>query len=244
MPIIGNVLKRIFKGFRNKNSYPFERQSFDDNFKEDEKTLVQIKNLVNYTKTSGSSYNAQIYPGGYHTIKFKKNVLKGQREPEERFKPLKFGFSGKKVLDIGTNQGGMLFNIQDKIKWGVGIDYDKNMINAANRIKRINDFDNLDFYVFDLDHEPYDLLFDLLPESKVDIVFLLAVCMWVKNWKNLIKFSSQISNNMLFESNGSKEEQKEQIEVLKSVFEKVEVLKENSDDDPKQKNRKLLFCEK
>ena len=57
------------------------------------------------------------------------------------------------MLDIGCNQGGMLYELSNRIKYGVGIDYDSRMINVANKIKSHNKLNHLDYYVFDLEKE-------------------------------------------------------------------------------------------
>jgi hypothetical protein len=51
-------------------------------------------------------------------------LIRGQLE---RLSKVPFDFSRKSVLDIGSNQGGMLINLGDKLKWGVGIDGDSRL---------------------------------------------------------------------------------------------------------------------
>ena len=166
----------------------------------------------------------------------------GQRDPQQRLAKVPFDFTNKTVLDIGSNQGGMLFAIKDKIRWGVGVDYDYRMVNASNLIAKELDVKNTSFFVFDIDKDPHELLQDFLPEQKVDIVFLLAVCMWVKKWRELIDMCASISENMLFESNGTDEQQREQYDYLQKKFNKVSSLAEQSDDDPLHKGRKLYLA--
>ena len=202
----------------------------------------QVVNLLNYTKTSGSTYDGQDFPAGYHTLELKNLRLAGQRQPKERFKIIPFDFTGKTVLDIGCNQGGMLFSVADKIRHGVGIDYDYRVINAANRINAYTDTHNLDFYVFDLEKEDLNIIRDFVPGEKVDIVFLLAVCMWIKNWKQVIDLAREIADNLLFESNGHSELQDEQVAYLRSRYKNVQLLSEKSQDDSSQSARRLYLC--
>jgi SAM-dependent methyltransferase len=202
----------------------------------------QILNLLNYTKTSGSSYNGQDYPAGYHTLDIKNFHLAGQRHPKERFDIVPFDFTGKTVLDIGCNQGGMLFNIADKISCGVGIDYDRRVINASNKIRSYTGTHSLDFYVFDLEREDLNLIKDFIPREKVDIVFLLAVCMWIKNWKSVIDLAREISGTLLFESNGEEEQQDEQVAYLRRRYKNVQLLSGQSLDDLSQQSRRLYLC--
>ena len=203
--------------------------------------LDKIKNLLTYTVTSGKSYNGRHHETGYHTLNINGTVLPGQRNPGMRLQTVKYDFTNKVVLDIGSNQGGMLFEIADKIKYGIGIDFDPRLVNVSNRISKTNRY-NIDFYNFNLDQEDFDLISSLSREDKIDVTFLLAVCMWIKPWKELVSWVSKNSTHCLFESNGKSKQQNEQIEYLKKVFRTVEILAETSEDDPKQKKRKLLWC--
>ena len=176
------------------------------------------------------------------TITIGSTRLDGQRDPDRRLELVPYEFEGKSVLDLGCNQGGMLFAIEPSLRWGVGIDYDAKMINAANRIKSLRGADKLDFYVFDLEREPLDLLEDMLSEERVDIVFLLSMCMWIQNWQEVIRFAARASDRMLFESNGTTVDQAAQVDYLRSVYREVVMLAGQSSDDPGQKNRRLFLC--
>lgn len=243
-------LKQLAKAIRttsrkirgNERKYAFKRIELSPDRKDGD--AQQILNLLNYTKTSGSSYNGQDFPAGYHTVDIKGFHAAGQRHPKERFGIIPYDFTGKTVLDIGSNQGGMLFNIADKISQGVGIDYDYRLVNAANRIRSYTDTRNLGFYVFDLEKEELGLIKDFVPQGRVDIVFLLAVCMWIKNWKRVIDFAQSISDSLLFESNGEEAQQDEQLAYLRSHYKNIQLLSEKSLDDKSQQNRKLYFCRK
>lgn len=136
----------------------------------------------------------------------------------------------------------MLFEVGRAIKWGVGIDYDPKMVNVSNRISFLQGYDHVRYFVFDIQREPLELIRDLLPDVRVDIVFLLSVCMWIDNWKAVIAFSSAISDNMLFESNGTPEQQAEQEQELRTRYARVQQLASQSTDDANQKMRKLFFC--
>ena len=228
---------------RGTDRYRFERLGYDEGVDPVRRVQLQVRNVLNYTKTSGTSYSAQLYPAGYHSIEVHGEVLKGQRDPALRLARVPFDFTGKSVLDIGCNQGGMLFQLDSKLKWGVGIDYDHRMINAANRLRSVRRSAHLDFFVFDLEKEPLDLIRDFLPDTRVDIVFLLSVCMWLRNWREVLGFASGLSSSMLFESNGSAEQQAQQHEELLRRYGKVTRIAASSEDDPRQRNRKLYLCE-
>ena len=222
--------------------YSFERMPLDCLYDSDERSYRQLLNLLSYTKTSGSIYSANQYSAGYHTIEINGRELQGQRNPAKRLAHVPIDFRGKTVLDIGCNQGGMLFALADELRWGIGVDYDSRMINAANRIKSLRDTGGLNFYTLDLEREPLELVEDFIPEPKVDVVFLLSVCMWLKNWQEIIVFARRIGDTMIFESNGSDEQQSAQQAYLETLYRNVSLLNNSSDDDPKQKRRKLFYC--
>lgn len=204
--------------------------------------LEKIKNLLHYTTTSGKAYNGSLYSNGYHSMKIQGIELKGQRNPAQRLSNVSFNFDNQTVLDLGSNQGGMLLYLQDQIKQGVGIDFDHRLVNCANKIKNSQQYTNLGYYVFDLEKEDTNLLLNFL-DNQPDIIFLLSVCMWIKNWKDVCAWCSKNSPKMLFESNGSVSEQENQLQLIKSLYDTVIIINEISDDDPKQKNRKLYYCE-
>ncbi len=159
-------------------------------------------------------------------------------------KKVPYDFKDKVVLDIGCNVGGMLHSLSDKIGIGIGLDYDYRLINAANAIKTLNSSNNLSFYMFDLENEDLNLInnYVLSNREKVDICFLLSICMWIKNWKEVIKFISTISDNLLFETNGTEKQQAEQIEELKKYYKNIQLIEKVSNDDPGQPYRMLVLC--
>ena len=205
--------------------------------------LTKIKNLLEYTINSDTVYNAEKFNGAYHTISVLGETIVGQRVPSYRIKDIKYDFTDKTVLDIGSNQGGMLYEIQSKIKQGIGIDVDFRLVNVANRISHIEKYHNLKFYVFNLTKEDFDLITNFSDDT-YDVIFLLSVCMWIKNWKELILWVYKNSNHCLFETNGKFSLQEEQFNFLKSVYREVTIIHEYSNDDPGQKKRKTLWCSK
>ena len=246
VPVIGPFLQRFWRRWNPSASRPapprFLRAPVDEAAPPESQQLQKSLNLLNYAKQGDKAYSASKYPGGYHTLTIGDVRLEGQRDPSFRLKLAPFDFKGKTVLDIGSNQGGMLFEVGREIKWGVGIDYDPKMVNVANRIASIQGFHHVRYYVFDVAREPLDLIRDLLPEPRVDIVFLLSVCMWIENWKTVIAFAAEISDAMLFESNGTPEQQLEQEQELRIRYASVKQLAAQSTDDANQKMRKLFYC--
>ena len=238
-PVVGALARNLKIKYSRK--YAFSRVDTDNCVNADERLFRQIQNILNFTKTSNSHYSAEQFPAAYHTINVNGRQVPGQRDPSKRLASVPIDFHGKSVLDLGCNQGGMIHQIQSLIKWGVGIDYDPRMINAANRIKSVNASENISFYIVDLQNDPLELIGDFMPDRKADICFLLSVCMWLKNWQQVIDFAHSKSNSMLFETNGSPVQQDQQINYLKAKYSVVSMLSETSDDDPIQKSRKLLY---
>jgi len=247
LPIIGPLLRSgthalrdsVRKVRREKQAYQFVRQNPAHSEHPDR---VRVMNILNYTKTSEKAYNGGRFPAGYHSLHLGELQLEGQREPMERIKLVPLDFTGLTVLDIGCNQGGMLYSLSSKLAHGIGIDFDSRLINAANKIKSHAKIIKLDFYVFNLEKEDLNIIRDFLPAERVDVVFLLAVCMWINNWKEVIQFARSISTHMLFETNGKPEQQMEQVSYLQSLYGSVQLLSEQSNEDVLQRNRKLYLC--
>lgn len=235
-PIVGPLARRArHKLLGPPAGYPFERIAPVGE-------LDRVRNLIEYTKVSGSRYAADRFPAGYHTLRLDGVEIAGQRDPAMRLQPVVDRLQAKCVLDIGCNQGGMLFALRDNITRGVGVDYDPRLVNAANRIRTLVQASHLDFYVFDLTRDPLPLLDDLLPDGRVDVVFMLSVAMWIPNWREVVEHVTTISDAMLFESNGTDEEQTEQESYLRARYRAVELLTEESNDDPGQKRRRLFYA--
>lgn len=151
----------------------------------------------------------------YYNLKVGDEHYKGRRNPLRRLKKIPLNFKNKTVLDLGCNIGGMLFPIQDKIKWGYGYDYDSDAINLANELKEKNKFNNLEFFICDFEKDKLDF-----PET--DIVFMLSIANWVKNWKELIEITKP--NILVFEAHGNDKKKKQQFEFLKEKYKKVKLL--------------------
>jgi SAM-dependent methyltransferase len=236
-PFVGDALLAVRR--RGLPSYAFHRVDSRQGWSQE---AVQALNVLNYTKTSGETYSATEHPAGYHTIEVGGQVLAGQRKPQHRLALAPFDFAGKRVLDIGSNQGGMLHALDGRLAWGVGLDFNPKLVNAATRIAAIRGDASLRFYHFDLERDPLDLIEDLIPDAEVDVVFLLSVCMWIKNWQAVIDKAASLTKHMLFETNGDEDVQDQQVAYLKTVFLDVRLLAGSSEDDPRQKSRRLLWC--
>jgi SAM-dependent methyltransferase len=219
---------------------------FSVSFDTQDQEVKKILNVLHYTK-GHSPYDGADFQAGYQTHELDGVIIQGQRDCAKRLARVPYDFTDKTVLDIGCNQGGMLFALMDKIKYGVGVDYDSRLINAANCIKSFMQAINLDFFVFNLDKEPLPMINNFLKVQKVDICFLLAVCQWIKRWRMVIDYAATCSDVLLFESNGTEKLQKQEVCHLKKRYKTVILINNNSNDDKIEcykKVRKLYLCKK
>jgi len=204
--------------------------------------------LLRYAESCSQTDTHGVVPekalAGYHTLVIDNVTHLGRRQPGERLRGIPFDFRGKTVLDIGCNQGGMLFELSHLIASGVGIDFNRLLINTASRVRRVRGDTQLDFYTFDLAQEPLDLIRHFVPSGQVDIVFMLSVCLYLPNCHEVINAAASISDALLFESNGWDIQQRHELEHLRAVYSNVRLVHDESLDDKwiGRRPRKLYFC--
>ena len=209
-----------------------------------ENTSIQsMLNVLDYTKTNKKWYDDKELFAGYHTVSILGEEFKGQREPKKRIAKIDYDFTNKRVLDVGCSNGGLLHALADKLKLGVGVDFNSKCVNAANALKAINHIDNIHFYSFDLDKENLSMLPNYIFGEPVDVCFFFNISLWVKRWKQVFTLCSELTTTMLFEAHGSDEQQNEQMNFVKSVYGSIRLLSEQSDDDPTYSKRKMYICE-
>ncbi|WP_339631849.1 class I SAM-dependent methyltransferase [uncultured Sneathiella sp.] len=234
------------KDTRGRNKYLFRRLQLTHEPQNGmEMPVQQITNLLNYTKASplGQGPGPKDFPASL-SMNIRGYYIEGSRNPEERLDFYPQDWTGKTVLDLGCNHGGMLLSIADKIKYGIGVDYDPTTINVANKVKSCLENNNLDFYVFNLENEDINLIRDFIPDEQIDVTLLLAVCAWIKNGSDVIDFVSKISKTLLFEANGTEDAQQDQISSLRSGYKNVELLYQvlGSKNGQEYVQRRLFFC--
>ena len=91
-----------------------------------------------------------------------------------------------------------------EIKRGIGIDYDEKCITAANNISTILEKDNLDFHVHDFDRDSCISMLEKI-DFKPDIIFILSLGSWVKNWKDLYGVCLLYNCKLILETNNDTE---------------------------------------
>lgn len=208
---------------------------------DDEKTVAVFK-ILDEVRRSGESYSGVDFLIGYHSLELNGKMFRGQRECSERLARIPFDFKCKVVVDFGCNSGGMLHALSKEIKKGFGFDFNPKCVNAAQAIKSLNQCANLEFFNFDFDRDELSLIPCLLLHEKVDICFLLSICMWLKRWRMVVHQAAMLAETLLFETNGSVAQQEEQVALLQTYFGHVTLLSKSSEDDPLQSERKLYLC--
>jgi hypothetical protein len=199
----------------------------------DEQSIKNIKNILKKT-TEGTFYNgwSNRTTFGYHSLNINNIQIPGQRQPLLRLNKIKkkIDFTNKIVIDFGCNIGGMLLHLPE-IKEGYGLDYSNSCIDCGNKIRDILKYNNdLKFFVYDLNNLNVEEFFQTNNIKNIDIIFLLSLGSWVKNWKDLYTKSYQHSKNIILELNNEKEGEP-QLELFKSLGATIELISDNSDDD-------------
>jgi len=168
---------------------------------------------------------------GYHSFHIQTIDIEGQRNPVKRFEKIKphYDFTGKTVLDLGCNTGGMLFHIPE-ISKGVGIDFDGLCIDSCNVWKDWLLFTaNYEFHKMDLNQFAVNK-WTTEHDVKPDIIFLLSLGSWVQNWRTLYTSCFECAPYLLLETNNDKEGAP-QLELFRQLGGTITCVSENSDDD-------------
>ena len=179
-----------------------------------------VLRLVQYTPQIGDRGSADKIPVGYQATTIGGICVPGLREPEDRLNRIPIDFTGKTVLDIGCNLGGFLFPIADRIRWGVGLDYDSRLINACHKLRALRPASTLNFFVYDLEREPAALIPQFLPEPRVDVVLLLRILS--DRLSPLLHYLATVAETIVFEPIKRHSGSASDIDTLFSLFQAVE----------------------
>jgi len=202
--------------------------------------VEKVLRAISHTKDAKKSYSGKGFYAGYHSLDLRGKLYKGQRDNSMRLSKVGFDFKDKTVLDMGCNVGGMLHELAPVIRYGVGMDYNYDCVNAANLIRDYNGTHNINFYKFNLNTQDLSEIMDFVLLDKIDICFFLSMIKWVDRWVEIIEFSKSISDNLLIELNGSDQDAQEKI--IRGIYSNVTLVYNKSLDDPGQHNRRLLLC--
>jgi len=139
---------------------------------------------------------------------------------------------GRRLLDLGSNIGGMLFEIQ---RFGpsacLGVEYDEQKVKIATEVAGYNALHNVHFMQADIDHLEAGLL-----HGPFDIVTCLAIVEHVKNKPHLFDLLGKLTGDTLFfEGNAKSDIAAIESALRKAGFREVQFLG-MSDDDVRPEN--------
>jgi SAM-dependent methyltransferase len=145
---------------------------------------------------------------------------------------------GRRVLDLGCNNGAMLFQLSNYAPaLGLGIEYDPEKVDLARRIAAFAGVESLEFRTGDLDRlDAADL------PGPFDLVLCLAVEAHVRKPRHLYQLLAAVTRGkLLFEANGSTEPDKVMSELGRVGFQGIRHLGTCDDDIVPRNNRRPIF---
>jgi acetyltransferase-like isoleucine patch superfamily enzyme len=177
-------------------------------------------------------------------VKVDENI--GQRNIKKRLK--KYGISvdtveDKNVLDIGSNIGGILFEITKmQPKSALGLEYDNDKVEISKRLKALNCKEiNLSFERADVENDAFLKDFN----NKYEVVFCLAVIEHLSKKDEFIQKLSDICLDKLYlEGNSGTDVDYIKGKLLEVGFSSVEFIGYSDDEKNKNNNNRPLFIAK
>jgi SAM-dependent methyltransferase len=173
-----------------------------------------LSQMIAYTHRGSKFYN-------YNTFcvenQGKTECFSGYRDVDSRLDMFQHvNLKNKSVLDVGCNTGVIIYKamVQFGATRGIGIDVSPQLINAATMLCK--DL-NAHFYTFDLTKDSL-LLLPSIAGNMVDVACILAVSRWASNWKEIVLALKDIAETIVYESNGTVEELKQQDHFLRENF--------------------------
>lgn len=177
----------------------------------------------------------------FSTPRFTVTREESQRDAERRLERFGIGIEqvrGKRVLDLGCNNGAMLFQVSNlEPAYGLGVEYDAEKVDLAKRIAAFAHLKNLEFRVGDLDQTAASVL-----GAPFDVVLCLAIEAHVRNPDHLYELLAAVTRGTLyFEANGSTPPDDVTANLHKVGFSRIEHLGACDDDIVPRNNRRPLF---
>lgn len=164
-----------------------------------------------------------------------------QRDAAQRLR--RFGItealvSGRRVLDLGSNNGAMLFELSNfRPALGLGIEYDAEKVDLARRIAAFAGLDSLEFRQADVDMLEAGQL-----GAPFDVVLCLALEAHVRNPRHLYALLGEVTRGSLyFEANASTKPKRVESELAAAGFTDVRFLGTCDDDVVPRNNRRPMF---
>ena len=204
--------------------------------------VERILGLLNAAKSNPEWMDRNGFVAGYHTIELDGQRYRGQRDPAALLAMLPLDLTGKIVLDLGCNTGGMLHALADTIAMGLGVDKGTASIEAAEAIKEHQDHVHLRFQTFDLDEDDLETLSGQLRGGRADAILFLTLPLRVLRWSEALAWCAEHTSTLVFEAQGTVEQQLEQLIVATSHFPRLELVSGHSDGDFARRGRSLWVC--
>lgn len=185
-----------------KHEIPYEHIAFEFQ----ESMIRTIEHSLHQTTKAhhNNGWSNNRAPHGYHSFDLWNIHFKGQRNPKKRLDIMRqhYDFTGKTLVDIGCNTGGMMFHCLE-LHSAFGVDFDETCIRAANIIqKHVLIYPNHHFMVINLDECEPSAAF---PNDHVDVVFLLSLGSWIKKWRELYTYAVHHATTIFLETNNDGE---------------------------------------
>ncbi len=220
-------------------------KSNDYNLKNLHESLEVIRNK------SLEEYPHYDYGAGYNYQSLEELNLCGFRSTEKRISALKLNerLMGKRVLDIGSNMGSILFSVRDSIKSGLGIEINKFLVEQSEIISSyLKCSEKLDFLSISFENlnnyqDPFDIILSLANHSTFDGNTKQSLDSYFRKINELLVDGGEL----IFESHPPEIEPPDSLEktseVIKKYFSvtKIDVQGLNGFLD---KNRSYFICKK
>ena len=134
----------------------------------------------------------------------------------------------------------MMFHVPE-LKKAYGFDFNKQCINNCKFMSSLFKYNTE--YMFthqDLNTFNFEKFMKENEIEKVDIIYLLSLGSWIKNWKKLYKYSVLYSDNIILETNNDIEGEP-QLYFFKSLNCNIKMISDKSDDDITQNYRRKTY---
>lgn len=216
-----------------------------EEMKKDLKEELRVASGTFRTQRNRHKCRAERIYGSFDLPYFRVAKEEAQRDCTRRlenFRVAPESLREKTILDLGSNVGGMLFEIQ-KLNPGrcVGVEYDKDKVQLATKIAAYCGLNNVSFF-----HADIDKLKIKAVEGPFDVVFCLAVEAHVKSTRHLYALLSFATRETLyFEGNATTDPAEVESQLRKNGFVHVECVGLSDDDCVAENNcRPLLIARK
>lgn len=247
--LIKEFISLIFiRGNLKKLSKLNELKDYSRLLKENDNDLKELHYKINIIRLKKIDNNISYdYGQGYFYQSIPDVKISGYRDTSLRVKKLNLIklLKQKSVLDIGSNTGAILFNVRKVIKCGVGVEYNSNLIEISNLIKKYLKAKNIKFiqkYFEDFSsNQKFDIILSLANHKTFDGNTKQSIHQYFSKIKTLLKKNGRL----IFESHPTKiENPKQREEVLKNIeiFFKVKTLTNVKLPGFLDKDRLYLIC--